>query len=420
MPHFLKNQLPFTRLGYLTFSVMVFFLFIIIVEFFFGNGDGVWCDYNLYLIGFTILAWVVGALFFYLILKNSPPILQNISLSLFSVLAMAYSLDTVVGWIDSFNEKPVAAVALTNPDNAKPWHYLGPMYDSSYTFDPFLGRKPIPNHTFVWTKKFNGKPFVQIPMHVDSFSRRITPFADSTPLIRNQYALFLGCSFTYGDAVRDNETMPYYFQKNNIDYQSYNYGFFGYSPRHALARFQHQNLVKEVPQKDGFAVYVYIEDHINRSIPTAAWIGLYDGYFPDLDEPNMQTTGLYRFLHPIKYRLGMILFKSKIRRHFALDFPFSHRDKDYQLTANLIKATEVQYTKQFKNNKFYVLFYPDLTGKSNSPMLKLLQERGLKVLDYRKLLKSYPNIPLLKYDVHPSPEAHRVVMAHFSKDLKGL
>ncbi|MEZ4902770.1 MAG: hypothetical protein R2822_13950 [Spirosomataceae bacterium] len=410
MRFFEKNNSLFARLGYFISFVILFLLSLIIIEFFVGNGDGVWYDYDLRLIGFRVVAWAVALVLLYLLIRNGHPLLQNILLSLVSVFFVIYATETVVGWIHDAGQKPGASTAP---------QYVGPAYDSSYAFDPFLGRKPIPNHVFWWTKTLNNKPFVQIDMKVDSFSRRITPFADTIQPARTQYALFLGCSFTYGDAVRDNETIPYYFQKENGAYQAYNYAFFGYSPRHALARFQHEDLTKQVPQKDGFAVYTYIEDHVNRAIPSVGWIGMYDGFFPDINESTMQTTGVYRFNHPLKYRFGMMAYQSKVRQHFAMDFPFAYRPKDYELTANLIKATQEEYKKQFKNDRFYVIIYPDLL-KKDSPMLGLLQGLGVKVLDYRKLFPFPSKKFQLTYDSHPTPEAHRLLMEQFSKDLSKL
>ncbi|WP_428659649.1 hypothetical protein [Runella sp.] len=408
MRFFQKNTPLFARLGYFISFIILFILAVIAVEFFVGNGDGIWFDYDLRLIGFRIVAWAVGLVSLYVGIRQSPPTVQNILLSLASVFFVIYGVETVVGWIHDAGQK-------SSPTSGP--QYAGPAYDSSYAFDEFLGRKPIPSHNFKWVKTMNGKPVIDIVMHVDSLSRRITPFADSTTAKRDKYALFFGCSFTYGDAVNDNETMPYYFQKDNVGYQAYNYGFFGYSPRHMLARLQHQDLTKQIAQKQGFAVYTYIEDHVNRAIPSAGWIGMYDGYFPDVVESTMQTDGVYRFVHPLKYRFGMMVFKSKVRQHFAMDFPFAYRPKDYELTANLIKKSQEEYKKQFKNDRFYVVIYPDAV-KKDSPMIGLLKARGINVIDYRNLFPFPSKKYQLQHDGHPNPEAHRLLMEQLTKELK--
>ncbi len=408
MRFFQKNTALFARLGYFISFVILFILAVIGVEFFAGNGDGIWFDYDLRLIGFRIVAWAVGLVSVYLLIRQSPPLVQNMLVSLVTVFFVIFGVETVVGWIHDAGQRA--------PKTAGP-QFGGPAYDSSYAFDEFLGRKPIPNMNFRWVKTLNGKPVMNFVIHADSLSRRVTPFVDSAQTLRDKYAVFFGCSFTFGDAVSDNETMTYYFQKDNPGYQAYNYGFFGYSPRHMLARLQHQDLTRQVAQKKGVAIYTYIEDHVNRAIPSAGWIGMYDGYFPNVDESTMQTNGVYRYVHPVKYRLGMMLFKSKVRQHYAMDFPFVYRPKDYELTANLIKKSQEEFKKQFNNDDFYVVIYPDVI-KKDSPMIGLLKERGLKVLDYRKLFPFPSKQYQLQYDGHPNPEAHRLLIEQLTKDLK--
>jgi hypothetical protein len=408
MRFFQKNTTLFARLGYFISFVILFILAVIAIEFFVGNGDGIWFDYDLRLIGFRIVAWAVALVSLSVLVRQSPPTVQNILLSLVSVFFVIYGVETVVGWIHDAGQKA--------PTSNQP-QYAGPAYDSSYAFDEYLGRKPIPNHNFKWVKTLNGKPVIDIVMHVDSLSRRITPVADSLSTNPDRYALFFGCSFTYGDAVNDNETIPYYFQKNNPGVQAYNYGFFGYSPRHMLARLQHKELPKQVVQKDGIGIYTYIEDHVNRAIPSAGWIGMYDGYFPNVEESSMQTDGVYRFIHPLKYRFGMMVYNSKVRQHFAMDFPFAYRPKDYELTANLIKKSQEEYKKQFKNDHFYVVMYPDAL-KKDSPMMGLLKERGINVIDYRNLFPFPSKKYQLQHDGHPNPEAHRLLMDQLTRDLK--
>lgn len=408
MRFFQKNTTLFAKLGYFISFVILFILAVIAIEFFVGNGDGIWFDYDLRLIGFRIVAWAVALVSLSVLVRQSPPMVQNILLSLVSVFFVIYGVETVVGWIHDAGQK---APASNQPQ------YAGPAYDSSYAFDVYLGRKPIPSHNFKWVKTMNGKPVIDIVMHVDSLSRRVTPVADNLAAKPDRYALFFGCSFTYGDAVHDNETIPYYFQKNNPGFQAYNYGFFGYSPRHMLARLQHQEVAKQVIQKQGIGIYTYIEDHVNRAIPSAGWIGMYDGYFPNVDESSMQTDGVYRFVHPLKYRFGMMVYGSKVRQHFAMDFPFVYRPKDYELTANLIKKSQEEYKKQFNNDRFYVVMYPDAL-KKDSPMIGLLKERGINVIDYRNLFPFPSKKYQLQHDGHPNPEAHRLLMEQLTKDLK--
>ncbi len=139
MSFFQKNTSLFARLGYFLSFVILVLLSLIGLEFFVGNGDGIWFDYDLRLIGFRLVAWAVSLVVVYLLLKNGPPLLQNVLLSLVSVFFVIYGVEIVVGWIHDASQKSTTS---SQPQ------YVGPAYDSSYALDAFLGRKPIANHTF--------------------------------------------------------------------------------------------------------------------------------------------------------------------------------------------------------------------------------------------------------------------------------
>src|SRR5262245_16059324 len=112
-------------------------------------------------------------------------------------------------------------------------------YDRSYT----------PGY-FHWTEQgilepspgtFQGRMFnrqtkqavYEVEYAVDSFGRRITPVADTTSAKRA--VLFFGDSFTYGEGVRGDETLPYYLGRVAPQYRPFNYGFSGYGPFDVLA-----------------------------------------------------------------------------------------------------------------------------------------------------------------------------------------
>ena len=71
MSFFQKNTSLFARLGYFISFVILLLLSLIGVEFFVGNGDGIWFDYDLRLIGFRLVAWAVSFVVLYLFISFS-------------------------------------------------------------------------------------------------------------------------------------------------------------------------------------------------------------------------------------------------------------------------------------------------------------------------------------------------------------
>ncbi len=392
----------------LVFGIIIIALALLGMESITGNGDGVWKDIAIVPVTFNLIGWISGLSFVGALLAKAPSWVQNLSLSLAFLTGSLFLIDWTVGKV-----KPMLA---QNSEAGSQEVLSGPDYQASHIPDPILGLRAKPDMKFEWVKTLNGKPVQQALINTDRYSRRKrVPTDDSVS--RDQFAVFFGCSFTFGDGLNDNETMPYYFERLNSRFESYNYAFFGYSSRHMLTWIDKFDLEKQISQKKGFGVYIYINDHVNRNIPTAGWISFYNGLFPDIDKSTLEHKGVYRENHPLLYKAGMWLFDSNIRRNFKIDFPLRQRDKDYKLTADLIRKSAVDFKKKFPGSDFYVVLYPG-TPESD-PIRKNLTERGVRFFDYSKLFPFPAKQYQQTHDGHPNALAQRLVMERFTRDIQG-
>jgi hypothetical protein len=66
---------------------------------------------------------------------------------------------------------------------------------------------------------------------IDGDGFRVTPQAEGT---RTSAAYFLGCSYTFGEGLFDDETLPYYFGSLNPEVRVKNFGMHGYGLSHSL------------------------------------------------------------------------------------------------------------------------------------------------------------------------------------------
>ena len=80
-------------------------------------------------------------------------------------------------------------------------------------------------------------------------SLTIFKLVNTTPEVKfskkNKVGIFFGDSMCFGEGLNDNETIPYYFEKSNIDYRSINYGFMGHGPSHMLYTINTPKFKKE-------------------------------------------------------------------------------------------------------------------------------------------------------------------------------
>jgi hypothetical protein len=85
--------------------------------------------------------------------------------------------------------------------------------------------------------------------------------------------LFFGCSFTFGEAVEDEETLPYQLGRLlTYPYSVYNFGFEGYGPNHMLAALEAGLATNIVASPPEFVFYQAIPDHVKRIVGGHPWI----------------------------------------------------------------------------------------------------------------------------------------------------
>lgn len=392
--------------GIVVFTTVFLFFLIHILEYFLGNGDGIWCNFDVFKITFKVL--VFESLIFLLFhgISKRKPWFPNVVLSVFMVVITLILIEFALGLLLKVSASKSLIISKI-PQIERPDH------TQCIILDDTLGYRAKKNWHLEWRPSTENKSLLHFS--TDSLSRRIIPTNDSTRNDRSQYALFLGCSYTYGDGVSDDETMPYFFEQKTSNFRAKNYGFMGYSPLQALALFQHRNLRKEIKEKDGLAVYTYINDQIDRVIPASRWIELMEGRFPNLIQQSMITDGIFLNKHHVLYDFIHWAGKTNTFQYFKIGYPRAHNDAHYQLVVDVLKKTEEAYKKQFKNDNFYVIIFP---GSPLTPSMKMMfKQANTKYFDYSNLLDIEKNH--LPFDVnHPKGEVYKLVMEKFCSDLQ--
>jgi hypothetical protein len=241
---------------------------------------------------------------------------------------------------------------------------------------------------------------------IDSFHKRITPEYNPN---NKQHALFFGCSIAFGHGVEDNETMPYYFQKNTNKYNAYNFAYSGHGTNHMLARLQYEDLTTQVKEKKGLAFYTFFWDHMFRSIGTmnryTSWLHnapYYEMNAGQLERKKMFKNG--RFWQSYFYES---VYQSNIVKYFELDFPLKLKEEHIQLVVEMIAASKKEYQKQFPGNEFYVVIYPiwfNFEEKQMPIFLNRLKEKQIKYITLTEF--RYEKAQTLGEDPHPNAQTH--------------
>lgn len=392
-------------LGGLFIFILLLSFGILAFEFIYGNADGVWRDIDVK--GATYRATValaglglsVYGLFF------GPNWLKGLLGTLLLTLLLLFGLEKVSLWFVNRNQ-PTAPAASAQP-------FLRPDHTGPSVLSDTLGVRARPDWHIEWVPLKDHVRYDTVTISTDSLGRRATPLPDSLP--RPRYALFLGCSYTYGDGVSDTQTLPYYFQALSPGYRAYNYGYLAYSPLHMLARLQQGTLEREIPQREGVAVYTLINDQLDRVIPATRWIELTQGRFPYLNETTMRTEGVFADKRRL-YTQAVLNFQGTgLQRIMKWGYPRTHTAAHYRLLVDIIQKSKEEYTRRFGNDHFYVVIFP---GNPLSPETKrMFDEKGITYFDYSGLM-SIKDKMLPFDDAHPTPQVYEKVAQRLSHDLQ--
>ncbi len=274
--------------------------------------------------------------------------------------------------------------------------------------DDTLGYRHIPAVSGYCTQQVGNDTIYHIAVSTDSLGRRTTlSSADSLPPF---YAIFLGCSFTFGHSVSDHETLPSLFSARQPAFQSYNYGVQGYGTQQLPFVLDRIERAADIPQDDGFLVYTFIDNHVNRVIgdKQAIWFTHTTPYFEwEAGEPVYK--GSFDKSRPMTTAWYRLLGNSVFLQSFPFNLPLKTGADHYRLTAALIRSVAERYRRKFGNDRFYVLIYP---GESNRIVSYLDPE--IQMID---LSDAWPQ-KQWKVDGHPDTRAYSALADMLADSLR--
>lgn len=239
--------------------------------------------------------------------------------------------------------------------------------------------------------------------------------------------LFLGCSFTFGQGVNDEESFPFLVGKKS-GWRTYNAGIPGASPSSILVRVFDQGFPGPLTTDETTVVFSLIPDHILRNVGTMSFFRANPtalSYFPYAYMDGETLKMLPSFGDdPTRVKpLLNFLANTNFTQAFNLDYPVLGKS-EYVLIARVLQAIESNLKKRYPQIKnFVVAFFP--TGHLRTQYRELrdvLQEENIRVFDY-----TFVNGPALlrnafhlKYDGHPSPLGHDFYSELLIYDLRKL
>lgn len=331
--------------------------------------------------------------FYLLFLKGKRVILANITLIALLLFLLETILFFVLGMPSAFKKD------FSIPD--LPENHIARQVGTAYYPDSVYHEvKVVGNNDTVFDVHFA----------IDHMNKRITPDFDST---KTKYNLFFGCSIGFGYGLEDNQTLAYHVQTQSPDANSYNFCISATGTNHMLAQFQYRDLSKQVAEKDGCCYYIFFWDHIYRAIGTmhryTEWLHLAP-YF-EMKEGKLVRNKSFKDGRPFVSGWYERLYQTNIVKYFEADLPLKLNESHFDLVSEMVLQTKKEYTKQFGNDKFYLVFYPNYivyTPEEMRIFKSYLTKKKIKFIDLSNTIKYYGKYTL-DGDSHPNSETNKLM-----------
>ncbi len=301
-----------------------------------------------------------------------------------------------------------------------PLKTTGPYFEQKEfhsTLDTIHGYS-LANKTFsAKANKFLGDSLLYSILYDVKDGVRITPSSSDTTA--ENIIVFLGGSFTYGEGVENNETLPHYLGEiTDSTWMILNKGFSGYGTHQALSILEHDLLTDTsfTSKKQKKIVYSFIPDHYKRAAGFAFWDK--NGPLYELENGSIVKKGAFSRHKNTIEKSYVFHIISKIWRAtsiYKVNFYNNHRvidDVHHQRVYGIIKKMN-QLSKD-NNIQFYVLIdaYYAKQHPTYESIQKVLQENQVPFLLGAQCIPDIENKKnqyYIPYDQHPRPIYHEEI-----------
>ena len=258
--------------------------------------------------------------------------------------------------------------------------------------DPVAGWQNDPR-TYDYPAYYPGGPDVHVRILEDG--RRASSNKEKDFNIADSEVIFIGCSYTFGQALSDHETMIWKLQEKYPGKKISNFGVPGYSTYQSLLLLR-----KILPQirAPKIIIYSFIYDHENRNMAPQHWVSKdFELAFPYIDltsdnkilylsYDNKKISDKIRLLKDTKNTLT-IDAKEKVRKKFIVQ--------------ELLK--EMNALSNSRGARFNVVILED-SYKYPDYYLKTVSNLGIKI---HECVDPHRMKNIVKNDGHPNEKQHQ-------------
>jgi len=341
------------------------------------------------IIGFIINLYLTYLSFFFLFLKIFSK-KKNIHYLIMSYIFLAFFL------FDLYSKQDFAISDYKTISNIE------------YDFNQHFGYQPKKNSILKERVFFKEKLIHEFNYSINKHGHRET--LNKSNNLEN-CLIFHGGSFTFGQSVNDDETLPYYTSKKlNDKYSVFNFAFNGYGPHQFLSKIENNYFGEAKNCKKVFIVYQFINDHVGRTVGRRSWGDKSPRY--SIKDGKIYQKG---FFSDYPYKLIM-KFRKNMRNSKLISIFYDVENvnkKDVEIFLIILKRIENLSKKIFNEPEFIYIIWNEEKKIYNKiyDFLHKNQNININELNISNKIKKN-NIP---GDNHPTSEFNFIIAKELLK-----
>lgn len=273
--------------------------------------------------------------------------------------------------------------------------------NSNIQKDPLLGYSPKPQKAHTSCLRMIGDvPVYDIEVNTLESGWRVTPQRGEKA---ETAVVFLGCSYTFGDGLQDNETYPYRVGEELGDaYQVFNLGVSGYGTHQVLALIENGRLDPIFQRyKKVYVFYMALEDHIRRCGGYAPWDTEGPRYV--LKDGEATYTGSFAANRSWLGRLAGVVFERSNLYEKILNMPTeAQRERLTDLYIAMIDKANTILQQKYHSNLVLLTWMEDKSFQTE------FERSGIQVIDPSPYFPDFATNKAaykIKNDGHPNARA---------------
>lgn len=303
-----------------------------------------------------------------------------------------------------------------------------------FVADDVLGYKPSSGQILSHRTSTQNELLYHVTYTLNQDGLRVSSPVDAVTESHTPCIMFFGDSFTFGEGMPDEQTMPYQVWKNlGGQYRTVNFGFLGYGPHQMLAAIQHGHLQSRGHCHPGHIIYQAIPTHVSRAAGLEVWDhhgpryvlnakgqAQPSGHFDDAPPASAleRLRAVHRQFSPwLKTTLeGSALYRTLLRTHRPVD------EQDAALLGAIIGESRQQIQRTYPEAQFHVILWDyDDDRQVVEQIQRALAQQDVQVAVVSTIMPDFPTgrarYEISRYDRHPNALAHELIAQFITRNL---